>query len=191
MPVEIPLSTSQLESIAQEHGTPFQIYDESMIRENARSFFREFRSAFDDFREFFAVKATPNPSILAILIQEGCGLDCSSTAEIVIAKALGVAGEDIIYTSNYTSDNDLAFAFDQGVIINLDDISLVDALIRVRGRLPEILCFRLNPGLGNTASETKSNVLGGPNAKFGVPPTQVYLSFPFFFSPFPPFPSHI
>jgi diaminopimelate decarboxylase len=78
-----------------------------------------------------------------------------------------------MYTSNYTSDSDLATAFDQGVIINLDDVTLVDSLIRVRGRTPDLISFRLNPGIGKTDSETKSNVLGGPDAKFGVSPEHI------------------
>jgi diaminopimelate decarboxylase len=90
-------------------------------------------------------------------------------AELTIAKALGVRGSDCMYTSNYTSPSDLAFAFDYGAIMNLDDVSLVDSLIKVRGKCPDLMSFRLNPGLGRTDSETKSNVLGGPNAKFGVP----------------------
>jgi len=119
------------------------------------------------------VKALPNPAILRVLIEEGCGLDCSSTAELHIAKILGVPGSQVMYTSNYTSKADLATAFDQGVIINLDDVSLVADLKAVRGRTPDLICFRLNPGLGRTDSETASNVLGGPDAKFGVPADQI------------------
>lgn len=108
-----------------------------------------------------------------MLISEGCGLDCSSTSELHIARQLGVKGEDVMFTSNYTSLADLATAFDQGVVINLDDVSLVEALVEVRGQCPELISFRLNPGIGRTDSETVSNVLGGPDAKFGVPPYQI------------------
>lgn len=83
----------------------------------------------------------------------------------------------MIYTSNYTSEKDLGIAFDQGVIINLDDVSLVDTLVKARGRCPELMSFRLNPGIGRTDSTTKSNVLGGPNAKFGVPPEQILAAY--------------
>ncbi|KAG9404671.1 hypothetical protein AC1031_004876 [Aphanomyces cochlioides] len=163
----------RLEQLVETYGTPLQLYDEQMIRDNARNLLATFRKEFPTFQEFFAVKALPNPAILKVLNQEGCGFDCSSTAELYICKQLGVPGDKVIYTSNYTSKKDLALAYDMGVIINLDDISLVDALVEVRGRCPDLMCFRLNPGLGRTDSETKSNVLGGPNAKFGVPPFQI------------------
>lgn len=94
-----------------------------------------------------------------------------------IAKKLGVPGEDVIYTSNYTSKKDLGIAYDQGVTINLDDISLVDSLVEARGKCPELISFRLNPGLGRTESATKSNVLGGPTAKFGVPVDQIVAAY--------------
>jgi diaminopimelate decarboxylase len=120
------------------------------------------------------VKALPNPAILKILVEEGCGLDCSSTSELHIAAALGVTGGDVMYTSNYTSQSDLAMARELGVVINLDDASLVGSLAGVKsGGMPPLISFRLNPGLGRTDSETASNVLGGPEAKFGVPMEQV------------------
>lgn len=100
-------------------------------------------------------------------------MDCSSTSELFICKKLGIVGENVMYTSNYTSKKDLATAFDMGVVMNLDDISLVDDIVAVRGRTPELISFRLNPGLGRTDSETKSNVLGGPEAKFGVPTERI------------------
>ncbi|OQR94706.1 diaminopimelate decarboxylase [Achlya hypogyna] len=168
-----PEGVARLEALCAKYDTPLQLYDEGLIRENARGLFRAFQAHFPTFAEFYAVKALPNPAILKILQQEGCGFDCSSTAELHICKTLGVPGDKIIYTSNYTSKDDLAAAYDMGVIINLDDISLVDALVEVRGRCPDLICFRLNPGLGRTDSETKSNVLGGPDAKFGVPPFQI------------------
>jgi diaminopimelate decarboxylase len=173
MPLPIPLSSSHLESLASKYGTPFQIYDEGLIRENCQKLLASFSSRFPGFKQYFAVKALPNPAILQILVSEGCGLDCSSVSELGIAKALGVPGSDCMYTSNYTSASDLAFAFDYGAIMNLDDVSLVDSLVQVRGKCPELMSFRLNPGLGRTDSETKSNVLGGPDAKFGVPPEQI------------------
>ena len=173
MPLPVPLSPTRLESLASTFGTPFQLYDERLIRSNCRALLSSFGSKFPGFKQYFAVKALPNPAILQILISEGCGLDCSSVAELGIAKALGVKGSDCMYTSNYTSPSDLAFAFDYGAIMNLDDVSLVDSLVKVRGKCPELMSFRLNPGLGRTDSETKSNVLGGPDAKFGVPPEQI------------------
>ncbi|KAF0685184.1 Aste57867_22886 [Aphanomyces stellatus] len=168
-----PDGLARLEQLAETYGTPLQLYDEKMIRDNARHLLSTFRARFPTFTEFYAVKALPNPAVLKVLFQEGCGFDCSSTAELFICKQLGVPGDKIIYTSNFTSKEDLAEAYDMGVIMNLDDVSLVDALVDVRGRCPDLMCFRLNPGLGRTDSETKSNVLGGPDAKFGVPPFQI------------------
>ncbi len=136
MPVDCPLDAEKLESIAQEFGTPYQLYDENLIRQNAINLINTFKSEFPSFKQFFAVKALPNPVILKvgfifyfensnfnlcqILVDEGCGLDCSSVGELFIAKEIGVPNENIVYTSNYTSKADLAAAYDQGVIINLD-----------------------------------------------------------------------
>ena len=166
----IPVSATRLRDLANKYGTPLQLYDEQGIRRNARALVSKLEGKFPQgFTQFFAVKALPNPAILAALIDEGCGLDCSSTAELRVAAELGVPGDRIMYTSNYTSPEDLKLAYDQGVIMNLDDVSLVDSVVGVAGRTPELICFRLNPGIGRTDSETKSNVLGGPEAKFGVP----------------------
>ncbi|KAG1698496.1 hypothetical protein DVH05_015036 [Phytophthora capsici] len=174
MPLPLPTSAlERLDALAETYGTPLQIYDEQLIRDNARRLFAAFRAHFPDFQQFYAVKALPNPAILKLLHQEGCGMDCSSSAELHICKELGIPGDQIIFTSNFTAQKDLATAFDQGVIMNLDDVSLVDSLVAARGKCPELMTFRLNPGLGRTDSETKSNVLGGPDAKFGVPPFQI------------------
>ncbi|ETI46291.1 diaminopimelate decarboxylase [Phytophthora nicotianae CJ01A1] len=174
MPLPLPTSALQrLDALAETYGTPLQLYDEQLIRDNARRLLSAFRAHFPDFQQFYAVKALPNPAILKLLHQEGCGMDCSSSAELHIVKELGVPGDQVIFTSNFTAQKDLATAFDQGVIMNLDDVSLVDSLVAVRGKCPELMSFRLNPGLGRTDSETKSNVLGGPDAKFGVPPFQI------------------
>ena len=103
MPLRSPLPLAKLEALAALHGTPFQLYDEGAIRANARGLIAAFSAQFPGFRQFFAVKALPNPAILAALVDEGCGLDCSSTAELHIAQLLGVPGSAIMYTSNYTS----------------------------------------------------------------------------------------
>lgn len=176
MPQPIPVSALELEELAKKYGTPFQLYSEGGIRDNARYVLSAFGD-FPGFQQFFAVKALPSPAVLRILLDEGCGLDCSSTAELHVAALLGVPGHRIMYTSNYTSKKDLAIAFDQGVIMNLDDLSLVHSLVEVRGRCPDVICFRLNPGLGRTDSETASNVLGGPNAKFGIPPQHMIAAY--------------
>jgi diaminopimelate decarboxylase len=175
MPLPAPLPLARLEQLARLHGTPFQLYDERLMRANCRALLRAFSPARfpQGFRQFFAVKALPNPAVLRVLVSEGCGLDCSSVSELHIARALGLRGEEVMYTGNYNSPADLGYAFDIGCVMNLDDASLVDSLVRARGRVPDLVCFRLNPGLGRTDSETKSNVLGGPSAKFGVPPDQI------------------
>ncbi|TMW68225.1 hypothetical protein Poli38472_007897 [Pythium oligandrum] len=174
MPLPLPdAALNQLDALTETYGTPLQLYDEQLIRENARRLLATFRKHFPDFQQFYAVKALPNPAILKILRDEGCGMDCSSSAELHITKQLGIPGDQVIFTSNFTSKHDLATAYDQNVIINLDDVSLVDSLVAVRGKCPELISFRLNPGLGRTDSETKSNVLGGPDAKFGVAPFQI------------------
>lgn len=178
MPEPCPLDAASLESLAVRFGTPLQIYDEESIRLNCRGLLSAFGSRFPGFRQFFAVKALPNPAILRVLIDEGCGLDCSSVGELHIAEELGVRGEDIMYTSNYTSYGDLQIAARMGVIVNLDDASLLPTLIEANGGKPPLLIsFRLNPGLGHTDSESASNVLGGPNAKFGVPPDQIVAAY--------------
>jgi len=174
MPLPCPLSPAALEALAAAHGTPFQLYDEGAMRANARAFFGAWRARFPTMRQFFAVKALPNPAVLRALVDEGCGLDCSSAAELALAASLGVTGEDVMFTSNYTSPADLALAASLGVVVNLDDASLVPALAAAAGgRAPPLVSFRLNPGLGRTDSETASNVLGGPTAKFGVPPADL------------------
>ena len=173
MPLPLPLTAHELESLAAAHGTPLQLYDEAGMRANCTAFLRAMRSRFPAFKQYFAVKALPCPAVLRLLVSEGCGLDCSSVSELHAAALLGVPSEDIIFTSNYTSRADLAVAVDQGVTLNLDDASLVAALTAARGGCPELISFRLNPGLGRTDSETASNVLGGPAAKFGVPREQI------------------
>ena len=178
----VPVTLPQLEAIAKEHGTPFQLYDEGAIRANAKALIASFTEHFPGFRQHFAVKALPNPAILKILMEEGCGLDCSSTSELHIAAKLGCEGDHVCFTSNFTSRDDLRIAAQQGVTINLDDVSLVAELARAtQGTeggddaigFPELISFRLNPGVGRTDSKTLSNVLGGPDAKFGVAHFQI------------------
>jgi len=168
-----PINQAQLKELVKVHGTPLQLYDEAAIRSNLHDFLSAFKEHFPGFQNFYAVKALPNPAILQVVLDAGCGLDCSSTSELYIAKELGVAPEQVMYTSNYTSPTDLKKAFEQGVIMNLDDVTLVDSLVKECKKCPELISFRYNPGLGNTDSETKSNVLGGPEAKFGVPEEQI------------------
>ena len=172
---KVPLTLEELERLASQYGTPYQLYDEGAIRQNARNFIDTFQKHFPKFQQYFAVKALPNPAILKILMDEGCGLDCSSTSELYIAEKLYCPGHLVSFTSNFTSQEDLKYALATNANINLDDISLVDTLEEVAfdSNFPEIISFRLNPGLGRTDSETKSNVLGGREAKFGVAHFQI------------------
>jgi diaminopimelate decarboxylase len=165
MPEQLNLTLPELENIAKTYDTPFHIYDEEKIRNNAREFLNIFRKEFPTFRQFFAVKALPNPHILKILYQEGMGFDCSSPSEIFISQQIGASGHDIIYTSNYTSKKDIDNALNNNVILNLDGIDELDDVDITKCNL---ICFRLNPNIGKTDSETKSNILGGKESKFGI-----------------------
>jgi diaminopimelate decarboxylase len=172
MPTPLNLSNEKLKKIVETEGTPLQIYDEQLIIENLKDFLKNMSRNFPGFRQYFAVKALPNLYILRLLIENGCYLDCSSLTELKMAKMLGLSGESIMFTSNYTSKEDLQYAKNLKCIINLDDISLIDDLASL-GSLPELLSLRLNPGIGKTDSETNSNILGGSKAKFGISPSQI------------------
>ncbi|HKI87894.1 MAG TPA: diaminopimelate decarboxylase [Draconibacterium sp.] len=158
----LPFTKKQLEKIIQDFPTPFHIYDEKAIRENARYFKNAF-SWNDGFKEYFAIKATPNPYLMKILREEGFGIDCSSIAELELAKRVGMSGQEIILTSNDTPAAEFQLAKDLGAIINLDDISHIDFVEKHVG-LPETISMRYNPGdlkQGNL-------IIGHPeDAKFG------------------------
>ncbi|MBR4653594.1 MAG: diaminopimelate decarboxylase [Kiritimatiellae bacterium] len=167
----LPFTAEQLETWSKTYPTPFHIYDEKAIRANAR----RLKAAFawnKGFHEYFAVKAAPNPYLMAMLREEGFGSDCSSMAELVLAKAVGNVGEDIMFTSNDTPAEEFRMACELGAIVNLDDIShlafLEDTL---GGRLPELLCCRYNPGplKGGNA------IIGKPEeAKYGFTREQLF-----------------
>lgn len=151
----------RLEDISRVFGTPFHIYDEVGIRETARTLTQAF-SEVPSFREYFAVKALPNPSILTILREVGFGFDCSSIPELTLARRVGASGEDIMFTSNNTSRAEFDAALsDGGCVLNLDDIALLDSL----PHMPDLLSFRYNPG----ARRTGNAIIGSPlEAKFGL-----------------------
>lgn len=165
---EFPFDITTVSKLIGLYDTPLQLYDGYNMRLNAKYFMETFKNCVSGFKQFFAVKALPNPSILKLLVDLGMGLDCSSSAELKLAEMIGVSGSDIMFTSNFTSESDLKQALNQDVIINLDDYSLIDTLYHIKNKLPSKLFFRFNPGIGRTDSETKSNILGGPDAKFGM-----------------------
>ncbi len=173
MPRPLPLSRDQLEAIAERFPTPFHLYDEAAIVENVRHLRRAF-SWNPGFREYFAVKATPNPFLLKLLAREGLGCDCSSLAELVLAERAGVAGEAIMFTSNDTPAEEYAKARALGAVINLDDISHIDFLERVCGGLPELVCCRYNPG----RAKEGNTIIGIPEeAKYGFTRVQILDGF--------------
>ena len=146
MDKKLPFVTAeQLRELCEQFATPFHLYDERGIRENARLV----RKAFawnPGFKEYFAVKATPNPSIMDILREEGCGMDCSSLTELMLCERQGITGPDIMFSSNDTPAEDFALAAKLGATINLDDITHIDFLERTIGYIPETISCRFNPG---------------------------------------------
>ena len=139
------VSLDQLQEIVQHYPTPFHLYDEKGIRENARALYRAF-SWNPGFREFFAVKATPNPQILKILKEEGCGVDCSSLCELMMSDRCGFQGGEIMFSSNDTPAEEFALAAQLGATINLDDITHIDFLKDTIGYIPKKISCRFNPG---------------------------------------------
>ena len=157
----LPLSAAALEKLAERFPTPFHIYDERTILATVR----RLKAAFSwcpGFREYFAVKATPNPHLMSILKREGLGMDCSSMAELVLSERTGISGEAIMFTSNDTPAEEFVKAKQLGAVINLDDISHIPFLERAAG-LPDLVCFRYNPG-----------PLKGGNAIIGTPEQAKY-----------------
>jgi len=157
----------KIEEIVKTFPTPFHLYDENGIRQNARKLYNAFLWV-KGFKNFFAVKACPNPYLMEILKDEGMGADCSSLPELLLAEAIGLKGEEIMFTSNNTPAVEYKKAFELGAIINLDDITHIPFLENaLGGKLPELLCFRYNPGpLRKTA---EGNVIGNPqDAKYGL-----------------------
>ena len=167
------LTLDQARRIAAEYPTPFHIYDEAGIRRTARALNRAF-SWNPGFREYFAVKATPNPFILRVLREEGCGADCSSETELMLAKAVGFSGKEIMFSSNNTTEAEFARAHSQGAIINLDDFTLIETMERACG-VPETICCRLNPGgefsIGNEIMDQPRE------AKYGMTRAQLTQAF--------------
>ncbi|MBM4236671.1 MAG: diaminopimelate decarboxylase [Firmicutes bacterium] len=164
----IPLSKAQLEKIAEDYPTPFHLYDEKAIRENARQFYQAF-SWVEGFKNHYAVKACPNPTILSILLEEKMGVDCSSLPELILSEKVGFRGENIVLTSNDTPAEEFIEAARLGAVINLDDIGHIE-LLEKSIAIPELISFRYNPGDARTGNV----LIGLPlEAKYGVTRDQV------------------
>ncbi len=170
---KLPLSDSELTALVNKVGTPFNIYDGNAIERNAE----EMKSAFSwapDFINYFAVKALPNINILKLLRRHGFGADCSSLPELLLAEEAGITGHDIMFTSNDTPDEEFKKAYELGAVLNLDDISHIDAVKRVCGSLPDTISFRFNPGKERTGNA----IIGNPvEAKYGVTRSQLFEAY--------------
>ena len=165
------ITKEQGEQIALTYPTPFHIYDEKGIRENARAL-KEAFAWNKGFREYFAVKATPNPFIMQVLREEGCGFDCSSYTELLLSDKVGAKQHDIMFSSNETPDMDFKKAYELGAIINLDDFTHIDVLDKLTG-IPETICCRYNPG-GEFKTDGSANVMDTPrDAKYGFTHEQI------------------
>lgn len=139
---KLPFALQELQKIIARFPTPFYIYDEKAIRENARKLFQAF--AWNPrFREYYSVKTAPNPVLIELLKQEGCGADCASETELLLAEATGLSGEEIMFTSNNTSAEEYRQAHRLGAIINLDDTGHIDFLQKAAG-IPDLICCRYN-----------------------------------------------
>ena len=168
------LTLEQVKEIVKTYPTPWHIYDEKGIRENAKRLNEAF-SWNKGFKEYFAVKATPNPFIMNILKEYGCGVDCSSMVELEMSDACGFSGKDIMFSSNETPIEEFKFANDLGAIINLDDITHIKYVEEVCGKLPETMCARYNPGGVFTMS---NGIMDNPgDAKYGMTPDQLIEAF--------------
>ena len=173
MEKKIPLSEAQLREVIKQFPTPFHIYDEAAIRQNVRNLIAAFAWA-PAFKEYFAVKATPNPTLLKVLREEGVGADCSSLAELILAERSGIVGEEIMFSSNDTPAEDFKKARQLGAIINLDDISHIDFLEKQAG-IPEVISFRYNPGPLMASGNT---IIGFPeDAKYGLTREQIHSAY--------------
>ncbi len=167
---QIFLEDVPVTELAATYGTPTYVYEESRIRANFRRALNAFKKYYNDFRFFYAIKANNNLAIANILRQEGAGIDAASVYEIQLAKALGLGGEDVMFSGNFLSDDDVKQGLESGVIFNLDDISLLPRVLKFG--TPELLSFRVNPGYGQC--EVGAFVCNaGPDAKFGLHPDQV------------------
>jgi len=168
-----PLTCNELKEIVAEYPTPFYIYDEKAIRENVRRLYKAF-SWNSGFREYFAVKSTPNPHILQIFKEEYCGVDCASETELMLARSVSFSNEEIMFSSNVTQATEFKLAKKIGAIINLDDSSHIDYLKECAG-IPELICCRFNPG-GDLKYKGQV-IMNYDESKFGFTKDQLIESF--------------
>lgn len=168
------VTREKLEEIAKEYPTPFHLYDEKGIRENARAL-KEAFSWNPGFKEYFAVKATPNPFILKILQDMGCGTDCSSETELMLSKACGFTGHDIMFSSNDTPPEEFKMADELGAIINLDDFTHIACVEKMLDTFPETMCCRFNPG---GLFRISNDIMDNPgDSKYGMTEEQLTEAF--------------
>ena len=168
------ITLDKAKEIAEQYPTPYYVYDEAGIRKNAENVYQAF-SWNKGFREYFAVKATPNPFILQILSEYGCGCDCSSMAELMLSDACGINGKKIMFSSNDTPTEEYRYADQLGAIINLDDYSDVKILEETLGHVPETICCRYNPG---GVFQMSNGIMDNPgNAKYGMSEEQMTEAF--------------
>lgn len=165
----LPFSKEQITNIIAQYPTPFHIYDEKGMMEYAKYFVDSF-SWNKGFKEYYAIKAAPNPYLMKLLHKQGFGIDCSSLAELVLAEKIGMRGEEIMFTSNDTSPEEYQKAVELGAILNLDDIKHID-YIEKHARIPELVCFRYNPG----ALKGGNVIIGKPeDSKYGFTRDQLF-----------------
>ena len=174
MKKEAFVTKEQIEEIVKTYPTPFHIYDEKGIRENAKAL-KEAFSWNKGFKEYFAVKATPNPFLIDILRDYGCGCDCSSLTELMLSRAMGVSGGDIMFSSNDTPAEEFEYAYKIGATINLDDFTHIEFLEKTLGKLPETISCRYNPG---GVFKISTDIMDNPgDAKYGFTTEQLFEGF--------------
>ena len=165
------VTLEQLQEITKTYPTPFHLYDEKGIRENAKAL-KEAFSWNKGYKEYFAVKATPNPFLINILREYGCGCDCSSMTELMLSNEIGVKGDDIMFSSNDTPTEEFAYAAKIGAIINLDDYTHIDFLEKTLGYIPETISCRFNPG---GIFQISNDIMDNPgDAKYGMTEEQLF-----------------